>query len=121
MAKPALPSPRSSSPVADGRRLVDGWKESGLSQAAYARQAKIPTHRLYYWIRKLARPSPDRAVAAPAMAAPEPFVQIPWQVSARTRGPIEIHLASGALVRAMPGADLDLLQAILRQLAAPAC
>jgi hypothetical protein len=30
-------------------------------------------------------------------------------------------LASGALVRAMPGADLDLLQAILRQLATPAC
>lgn len=121
MAKSTRPSPRSSSPVADGRHLVDGWKQSGLSQAAYARQAQVPTHRLYYWIRKLARHSPDRAVGAPAMPAPEPFVQIPWQVSARTRGPIEIHLASGALVRAMPGADLDLLQAILRQLANPAC
>ena len=76
---------------------------------------------MHYWIRKLARPSSGRAVAAPAVPAPEPFVQIPWQVSARTRGPIEIHLASGALVRAMPGADLDLLQAILRQLANPAC
>ena len=119
MAKSARPSPRPSS--ADGRHLVDDWKQSGLSQAAFAREAKIPTHRLHYWIRKFARPSPNRVVAAPAVPAPEPFVQIPWQVSARTRGPIEIHLASGALVRAMPGADLDLLQAILRQLAAPAC
>jgi transposase-like protein len=35
---------------------VKQWQESGLSQAAYARQHDVAYHRLKYWTQRLALP-----------------------------------------------------------------
>jgi hypothetical protein len=35
--------------VDQGRALVDEWRQSGLSRAAYARQHHIGAHLLTYW------------------------------------------------------------------------
>ena len=102
--------------------MVDDWRQSGLSQAAYARQHQIPPHRLSYWTRELAATSPTPPAATiQRQAAPEPFIQIPWQAAPRGRGSIEVHLESGALIRAFPGADPDLLRAVIQILSKTAC
>ncbi len=105
-----------------GEMLVANWRQSGLSQAAYARQQQIPLHRLSYWIRKR-----DRSVSTTTRStterqiAPEPFIQIPWQTSQRGRGAIEMHLESGVLIRAYAGADPELLRTVIQSLSRTGC
>ncbi len=48
-------------------RLVAQWRESGASQAEFARQHGVPTWTFWYWCRKLSRatPSTDGSSAGP--------------------------------------------------------
>jgi transposase-like protein len=39
---------------ADGTRVVEAWRRSGMSRAAFARQSGLPVHRLHYWIANTA-------------------------------------------------------------------
>ncbi len=41
-----------STSIDDQERAVAEWRASGLSMAAFARQAGIPYHRLSYWARR---------------------------------------------------------------------
>ena len=54
---------------ADGTRVVEAWRRSGLSRAAFARHYGLPVHRVYYWIANTAEhpgrggpPRPPHAV-----------------------------------------------------------
>lgn len=42
----------------DGRRVVEAWKTSGLSVAAFARKVGLPTWRVRNWRRRLGNPEP---------------------------------------------------------------
>lgn len=42
----------------DGRRVVEAWKASGLSVAAFARKVGLPTWRVRNWRRRLGHPEP---------------------------------------------------------------
>jgi transposase-like protein len=45
----------------DARRVLDEWRQSGQSIAAFARERQMSAPRLYWWRRRL----PENLVAAP--------------------------------------------------------
>lgn len=47
--------------TAEGTRVVEVWRRSGLSRAAFARHYGLPVHRVYYWIANTAE-HPGRGV-----------------------------------------------------------
>ena len=117
--------------VDQGRALVDDWRQSGLSRAAYARQHRIGAHLLTYWEKKilpLARSREPISTLHPEVADPaNAFVQVPlpMAVSSRptppTASPIEIRLVGGALVRVSSGVDPDLLGVVVQTLMRASC
>lgn len=40
---------------AEARRVVDAWRSSGESRAAFGRRLGIHVHRLYFWIAKFGK------------------------------------------------------------------
>ncbi len=117
-------------PAIRGKALIDAWRQSGLSQAAYARQHRLGTHLLTYWSKKF--PGPGEVAAEPGgtaqvdVAAPATdFIQLPVTLPLRpapvAQPHIEIRLANGALVRVAPGVDHELLKIVMQTLVGPAC
>lgn len=117
--------------VDQGRALVDGWRQSGLSRAAYARQHRIGAHLLTYWEKKFlpsgcARESLSINQSEAADAA-NAFVQVPLPMAVASRpspstaSPLEIRLVGGAVVRVFTGVDPDLLGVVLQTLARASC
>ena len=93
-------------------RLVAQWRASGVSQAAFARQQRIPTWTFWYWCRKLAG-------APPASAAPRATTFVPVEVLPDTAAPVlEIIWREGAHVRVRPGASADVVRAAVLALRA---
>lgn len=70
---------------------VEGWRDSGLSQAAYCRQRGLDLRRFGYWRRTLG-PSGD-AAALPAL------VPITVADAPSAEGRVEVHLPNGLQVR----------------------
>jgi len=102
-----------------GRALVEDWRQSGLSQMAFARQRQVGAHLLSYWSKRFPATMDTAAKATTHHARMvEPFVQIPMPPS---HGHIEIRLPGGALVRVTPGADPGLLRVVVHALAGMAC
>jgi hypothetical protein len=63
-------------------RLVTQWRQSGESQASFARRHRIPGWRFWYWCRKLSdEPRPEVADASA-------FVPERWRSSAPAHEPI---------------------------------
>ena len=117
--------------VDQGRALVDDWRQSGLSRAAYARRHRIGAHLLTYWEKKFlpsVRARESQSTNRPeATDAANAFVQVPlpMAVSSRptpsTASPIEIRLVGGALVRVSSGVDPDLLGVVVQTLMRASC
>ena len=117
--------------IDQGRALVDDWRQSGLSRAAYARQHRIGAHLLTYWEKKFlpsVRARESQSTNHPeAVDAADAFVQVPisMAISSRqtpsTASPIEIRLVGGAVVRVFTGVDPDLLGVVLQTLARASC
>jgi hypothetical protein len=119
-----------SKPAERGKLLIDAWRQSGLSQATYARQHRIGTHLLVYWSKKFPRPGeaiPGSGTAGPidSSNSAADFIQLPVTLPARlapaAQPHIEIRLVSGALVRVTSGVDRALLTVVLQTLAGSAC
>jgi hypothetical protein len=93
-------------------RLVAQWRASGVSQAAFARQHRIPTWTFWYWCRKLG--------GAPiAQAEPNAAAFVPVQVVADLAVPVlEITLGEGAHIRVRTGASADVVRAAVLALCA---
>jgi hypothetical protein len=93
-------------------RLVAQWRQSGESQAAFARRHRLPTWTFWYWCRKLAC---EAASAAPAGAP----TFIPVEVTPPSNAPvIEVVLRSGERLQIGPDASPALVQAVLTTLRA---
>jgi hypothetical protein len=94
-------------------RLVAQWRESGESQAGFARRHRIPTWTFWYWCHKLSsatRPTPEshRATAfVPVHVATEPLAPV-----------LEIVLSGGEHMHGRPGASADLARAAVMALRA---
>lgn len=92
-------------------RLVAHWRESGQSQAGFARRHRIPTWTFWYWCHKL---SNDRAARA---ESPATSAFVPVHVTTDPAAPVvEIVLAGGAHVHVRPGASAELVQAAVAAL-----
>jgi len=81
-------------------KRVDGWRKSGLTAAEYARRSGLTEKSLRWWKWQLAQPrdaAPSEAKKKAAqIPSPLTFVEM---TSALQRGPIEVVLVSGALIR----------------------
>lgn len=94
-------------------RLVAQWRESGESQASFARRHRVRTWTFWYWCHKLA----SGLAAKEAPAATAGFV--PVQVTADLAAPVvEIVLISGEHIHVCAGASPDLVQAAVAALRA---
>ena len=111
---------------ADGTRVVEAWRRSGLSRAAFARHYGLPVHRVYYWIANTAEhpgrggpPRPPHAVVRfhPVRVVREvvPKVVRPREGAERsaTAAPIEIRS-----IRVPPGWTPEAVRAVLQALQA---
>jgi transposase-like protein len=98
---PSTPSPRRMA------RLVAQWRQTGQSQAAFARRHHIPTWTFWYWCRKLAR---EEASAA-ATDAPA-FIPVDVAPPSNT-AVIEVVLRSGERLHISADASPALVQAVL--------
>jgi hypothetical protein len=90
-------------------RLVTQWRQSGESQASFARRHRIPGWTFWYWCRKLSdEPRPEVAGAA---------VFVPVRVAADPLAPVlEIMLNTGDRLHVSAGATADLVQAVVTAL-----
>jgi hypothetical protein len=95
---------------AEAATVIEAWRQSGLSFAAFGRQSGINVRRLARWARRV----------APAAAAPVRFH--PARIRPAT-GPsagnvIEVLLGDGTLIRVGPGfaaADLGRVLDVLKE------
>lgn len=79
-------------------RHIEAWRQSELSQRAYARAHGLPIVRFTYWKNKLC-PSSRRSA----------FVE----VEVARGGPVRIHHHSGVMIECTAGTDARWLQALL--------
>jgi hypothetical protein len=102
---------------AGGRALVEAWRASGLSGAAFCRQRNLRAQRLHYWRERLGYPI--KAVGEPSrvpVARPpttDGFVQV---VVSTPVEPLTTHVdivVGGAVIRVGPGFDADLLRRVV--------
>jgi hypothetical protein len=102
---------------AGGRALVEAWRVSGLSGAAFCRQHNLRAQRLHYWRERLGYPIKvvGEASLVPIVRPPttDGFVQM--LVSAQP-GPPSTHVdivVGRAIIRVEPGFDADLLRGVV--------
>ena len=90
-------------------RLVTQWRQSGESQASFARRHRIPGWTFWYWCRKLSdEPRPEVADASA-------FVRV--RVAGDPPTPVlEIVLNTGERLHVSAGATADLVQAVVTAL-----
>jgi hypothetical protein len=86
-------------------RLVARWRESGESQASFARRHHIPGWTSWYWCRKLSDEAPARESESAATAT---FV--PVQMAGDSSTPVnEIILRGGERLHIGAGASAELV------------
>ena len=92
-------------------RLVTQWRQSGESQASFARRHRIPGWTFWYWCRKLSdEPKPEAA-------EPGASVFVPLRVASDPPAPVlEIVLSTGERLHVSAGATPDLVQAVVSAL-----
>jgi len=94
---------------ADGQRMVDAWRGSGASRAAFARRYGFAVHRLTYRLTTTAdAPGP---VPARGPVSFHPVRVLPEQIEAGDAAPIEIRM-----IRVPRGTPPDELRAVLAAL-----
>ena len=87
---------------AEGYALVDSWKLSGQSLAAFCRARGVAAWKLAYWRSVTGRPSSD-----------SDFVQL--EAAAPGRG-LELHLRGGLRIAIEAGFDPVVLRAVVEAL-----
>jgi transposase-like protein len=97
---------------AEGRAMVDAWRRSGESLAAFARRRGVQEQRLRYWIDRLSVP----ASATPLRFHPVRLLEgppSPPRTGDWTDDRIEILLRDGRTVRVPAGVAVDDLRQVL--------
>jgi len=88
----------------DGERVIESWKESGLSMYVYSQQTGIGYKRLSYWKRHLRRESGS------------PFVEVKVKSFAPKKtedDAMEIILRNERRIRILPGFNADALNLLV--------
>jgi hypothetical protein len=100
-----------------GRALVEAWRVSGLSGAAFCRQRNLRAQRLHYWRERLGYPIKvvgDRPVAPMAPApATEGFVQMVVSTPNRLASTYVEIVVVGVVIRVESGFDAALLRGVV--------
>jgi hypothetical protein len=64
----------------DARAVLDEWKRSGKSMAAFARQHGVTAGRLYWWRKRLQAKATTPAVAGLGATPPPPMSLVPASI-----------------------------------------
>lgn len=67
MRTPPLPDHDDTWTPDDARRVLDEWQRTGTTLAEFARRQGLSAARLYWWRRRLNRPTPTALALVPAM------------------------------------------------------
>ena len=107
---------------AGGRALVEAWRSSGLSGAAFCRERNRRAQRLHYWRERLGYPikvvGGGRSSVVPARpASSEGFVQVVVGPPPPASSTYVDIVVGDAVVRVRSGFDAALLREVLRALA----
>lgn len=89
------------------RELLRRWRVSGLSQAAFCRQRKIPAWKFTWWKKRL---------NWEGMAPGDLFVPVKVAAAAGCGGDLELTLRGGLVLRFGQGVDPGRLAAIVKAL-----
>jgi len=126
-----IPGTRDPLDEAGGRALVEAWRASGLSGAAFCRERNLRAQRLHYWRERLGYPikvvggarSSVMASRSPLPPSSEGFVQVVVGPSPSAVSSTYVDIVVGdAAVRVRSGFDAVLLRAVVRALSAePGC
>ena len=107
-----------------GRAMVEAWRRSGESRAAFARRHGLGAHRVKYWLDRIegqgngAQPSARRQSAEVTFAPVRVVDADPAQVSA----PVALEVVIGAaVVRVPPGFDEQHLRRVVSAIGGIAC
>lgn len=106
---------------AGGRALVEAWRASGLSGAAFCRQHDLRAQRLHYWRERLGYPikqvGDERRPAMPRQPTTDGFVQVVVGPTAPIASTHVDIVVGDAVVRVRSGFDSALLREVVRALA----
>jgi hypothetical protein len=100
-----------------GRNLVEAWRASGLSGAAFCRQHDLRVQRLHYWRERLGYPikvvggSSRTSVAVPPPS--DGFVQLVVSTPPTSPNTHVDIVIGGAIIRVGSGFDADLLRRVV--------
>jgi hypothetical protein len=90
----------------DARQVLDEWRQSGQTIAAFARDRRVSAPRLYWWRRRL----PKASAVAPSLSL------VPAKIVMRTdAASIVIRLPSGITIE-MANASPSMVAAIVSEL-----
>jgi len=95
------------------RGVVERWRRSGLSVAAFCRREDLAACSLHWWRQELKRRDSENSPFLP--------VQVAGVLSASSKNEIEIVLTSGRRISIPPGFDAQTLRQVLGVLEEPAC
>ena len=117
---PTIPPTTEPLDEAGGRALVEAWRLSGLSGAAFCRQHNLRAQRHHYWRERLGYPikvvSEPSCVPVARPPTPDGFVQMVVRAPA---GPPSTHVhivVGGVIIRVETGFDPDLLRGVVEAL-----
>ena len=96
--------------AADARVVVEAWRRSGRSLAAFARQHGVSARRLAYWRTQL-----DRRAAPRAAVAFHPVQVVPARGGIAAAA-IEIRLGASCVVRVPAGVAMTDVRVVLAAL-----
>ena len=86
------------------------WRQSGLTQSEYCRQAQLSRHRFKYWRRQL-EPAEVRRRRKRASGF------VPVQVRASTAEPkLSLTLPNGMVLRGIESGNVELVKRLVEQL-----
>ena len=115
-----LPSPPTTIDPLDeagGRALVEAWRSSGLSGAAFCRLRNLRPQRLHYWRERLGYPirvvGEPREPSVAAVPVTDGFVQVVVGDDAPSPTTYVDIVVGGASIRLQPGFDGALLRAVV--------
>jgi hypothetical protein len=96
--------------AAEMRRVVGGFEQSGLTQAAYCRMRGVSLRQFHYW-REMPAPATFRRQSS--------FVELEVVRDAEASGEIELRLPGGVTAVVRAGTKASLIRRLLR--AAKSC
>ena len=97
-------------------KVLDEWKKSGQSAAAFCRERQLPESKFWFWKREIRRRRATRSSRSPR---PMPARMVPVRIvqeASRQPSPIELVFSSGMSVRLSAGFDASALCQLLAAL-----